>query len=270
MTEALPTFEGIAYREAGPRDGRTVLMLHGYPESSFMWRTPVSAAAADGWHAVAPDLPGFGDSPPDPPATWERHVEHVQRLVDGLGLAPVVLVVHDWGGLIGLRWACEHPGSVGALVISASGFFSNGKWHGMARGLREEGTGEQLVGDMTRPNFAGLLAWASHGMDDETIDEFWKCFGDEERRQGQLELYRSGDFEKIAPYEGKLAALGVPTLLLWGEDDRFAPLAGGRRFNEEIPGSELVVLEDTGHFVWEDEPERCSRELARFLGALPG
>ena len=60
-------------------------------------------------------------------------------------------------------------------------------------------------------------------------------------------------------YEGKLAALGVPTLLLWGSDDQFAPPAGGRRFNAEIPGSELVVLDEAGHFVWEDEPERCSR-----------
>ena len=268
MTEALATFEGIAYREAGPPEGRTVLMLHGYPESSFMWRAPAAAAAEEGWRAVAPDLPGFGDSPPDPPGTWEHQVEHVQRLVEGLGLAPVVLVAHDWGGLIGLRWACEHPDSVRALVISASGFFPDGKWHGMARGLREEDTGEQLVEDMTRANFAGLMAWASRGMDDETIYEFWKCFADEERRRAQLELYRSGDFEKIAPYEGKLAALGAPTLLLWGKDDRFAPLAGGRRFNAEIPGSELVVLEDTGHFVWEDEPERCSRELRRFLESL--
>ena len=52
--------------------------------------------------------------------------------------------------------------------------------------------------------------------------------------------------------------MGVPTLLLWGEDDQFAPLAGAHRFEREIPGSELVVLEGAGHFVWEDEPERCS------------
>jgi len=264
---ALPTFEGIAYREAGPPDGRAVLMLHGYPESSYMWRAPLEAAAAGGWRAVAPDLPGFGDSPPDPPGTWEHHVESVERLREGLGLGDVVLVAHDWGGLIGLRWACEHPAHVRALVISASGFFPDGKWHGMARGLREEGTGEQLVDDMTRPNFGALMAWASRGMDDETIDHYWKCFGDEERRHGQLELYRSGDFHKIAPYEGKLAELGVPTLLLWGKEDQFSPLAGGKRFEAEIPGSELVVL-DAGHFVWEDEPERSSRELARFLGSL--
>ena len=264
----LPTFDGIAYREAGPPDGRSVLMLHGYPESSYMWRAPLEAAAAAGWRAVAPDLPGFGDSPPDPPGTWEHHVEHVERLCEGLELGKVVLVAHDWGGLIGLRWACEHPERIRALVISASGFFSDGKWHGMARGLREEGTGEQLVGDMTRANFGALMAWASDGMDGAAIDEFWKCFGDDERRRAQLDLYRSGDFEKIAPYEGKLAELGVPTLLLWGRNDQFSPVAGGKRFEAEIPGSELVVLDDAGHFVWEDHPDRCSRELTRFLATL--
>lgn len=266
---ALQTFDGIAYREAGPAGAPAVLMLHGYPESSYMWRAPLAAAAAAGFHAVAPDLPGFGDSPPDPPGTWEHRVEDVERLRAGLGLDDLVLVVHDWGALIGLRWVCEHPGHVRALVISASGFFPDGKWHGMARGLREEDTGEQLVSDMTRANFGALMAWASRGVDDETLDEYWKCFADDERRRGQLELYRSGDFEKIAPYEGALGKLGVPTLLLWGRDDQFAPLAGGKRFQAGIPGAELVVLEDAGHFVWEDEPDRCSRELARFLESLP-
>ena len=72
---AVPEHGGIAYREAGPADGPAVLMLHGYPESSFMWRAPLAAVAEAGWHGVAPDLPGFGDSPPDPPGTWEHHVE---------------------------------------------------------------------------------------------------------------------------------------------------------------------------------------------------
>ena len=258
----------MAYREAGPPDGRAVLMLHGFPESSFMWRAPLAAVAEAGWHGIAPDLPGFGDSPPNWPGTWEHHVEHVELLRTGLGLDDLVLVVHDWGALIGLRWACEHPGHVRALVISAGGFFHDGKWHGMARGLREEGTGEQLMTDMTRSDFGGLMAWASDGMDEEAIDEFWKCLADDQRRAAHLELYRSGDFEKIAPHQGKLAAMDVPTLLLWGADDRFAPLAGGHRFEREIPRSELVVLDGAGHFVWEDEPERCSAELAGFLQKL--
>jgi len=261
---------GIAYREAGRSDAPVALLLHGYPESSHMWQGVMSSVAAAGWRAVAPDLPGFGDSPADPPGTWERQVEAVDRLHSGLGLGPVALVVHDWGGLIGLRWACDHPEKVCALVISSAGFFSDGRWHGMARALRTEGTGEELVDGMTREALGEVLRQASPAMDDESVDEYWKAFSDPDSRRGQLELYRSGDFEKLRAYEGRLAALGVPTKIIWGEDDPFAPVAGAHRFQDEIPGSELVVIQGTGHFVVEDDPERYGAELGRFLGGVLG
>jgi haloalkane dehalogenase len=73
------------------------------------------------------------------------------------------------------------------------------------------------------------------------------------------------DFEKLAPYEGGLAAIGCPVLLLWGADDEFAPLAGARRFERELPDTRLVALEGAGHFVFEAEPERCVAEVTRFL-----
>ena len=73
------------------------------------------------------------------------------------------------------------------------------------------------------------------------------------------------DFEKLAPYDGKLAALGVPTLLLWGADDEFAPLAGARRFEREIPGARLIAIEGAGHFVVDHDPDRYTRELVAFL-----
>ena len=100
------------------------------------------------------------------------------------------------------------------------------------------------------------------------MDEYWKAYADDARRQSQLDFYRSMDFEKLAPYEGRLAALGVPVLLLWGGQDPFAPLAAAHRFERELPDTELVVLDDAGHFVWEDEPERSAAALAAFLARL--
>ena len=70
---------GLAYREAGPADGPVALLLHGFPESSYMWRDTLPALADAGWRGLAPDLAGFGDSPPDPPGTWERQVEALER-----------------------------------------------------------------------------------------------------------------------------------------------------------------------------------------------
>jgi haloalkane dehalogenase len=105
-------------------------------------------------------------------------------------------------------------------------------------------------------------------MGDDAIDEYWKGFSDEQRRRGHLDLYRSGDFEKLMPYQGKLAALGVPALILWGARDEFAPVAGAHRFKRELPNAELVIIEEAGHFVFQDEPERTVEAVTRFL-ALP-
>ncbi len=260
--------QALAHREEGPADAPVALLLHGYPQSSYMWRALMPALAAAGRRAVAPDLAGFGDSEPDPPGTWERHVEGVERFRSEQGIERCLLVVHDWGGLIGLRWACEHPEAVEALVISSTGFFSDGKWHGMAQAMREPGTGEQLVDGLERDGFAAVLRSASPALGDDPIDEYWKAFADETRRRGQLELYRSGDFEKLAGY--RLADLAVPVLVVWGESDEFAPVAGAHRFERELPDTELVVVEGARHFVWEDAPEACAAALTGFLGRVRG
>jgi haloalkane dehalogenase len=266
----LKEVRGIAYREALPEADRGLapaLCLHGFPETSYMWRSVLAAVADSGRRALAPDLPGFGSSAPDPPSTWERHAEAVERFRRALALERVALVVHDWGGLIGLRWACEHPGAVAALVISGTGFFPDGKWHGMARSLRTPGEGEQLVAALDREGFAGMLGSLSRGLDASAAADYWRAFETAEGRQGILDLYRSGDFAKLEAYEGRLAALGVPTLLLWGADDAFAPVAGAHRLKREIPEAEVVLLEGAGHFLYADEPERAAAEVAGFLAA---
>lgn len=265
--------DGVVYRESLPArfDGSapTALALHGYPTSSYLWRNVLPAIAEAGYRGLAPDLPGFGDSPADLPGTWERQIENVERFRRALELEHVALIVHDWGGLIGLRWACDHPGAANALVITDTGFFPDGKWHGLAKTLQTEGEGEQVLENMTRDLFAAGVRSVSAEMPDDAIDDFYKAYSDPERRKSQLDLYRSGDFAKLEPYRGKLAELGVPTLILWGANDQFAPVAGGYRFQKEIPGARLVVLDDAGHFLMEDAPERTAREIARFLTEVP-
>ncbi len=265
----LPTAAGLAYRSAGDPAAPVTLLVHGYPESSYMWRTALDALAAAGHRGIAPDLPGFGDSPPDPPGTWERHMQALERFVRELDPGPVALVTHDWGVLVGLRWACDHPGSVRSLTISDGGFFADRRWHDLANVMRTPGDGEKLLASYTREAFDAALRQLCSGVDDEALTEYWKGFADDTRRRGHLELYRSGDFDKLAPYEGRLAELALPTLLLWGARDPFASVRMAERFHEEIPGSELHVIEQAGHFVWEDAPERSAEILVEFLGRHP-
>jgi haloalkane dehalogenase len=259
---------GLAYRSAGDsnQNERVALLVHGYPESSYMWHQTLPALADAGWRAIAPDLPGYGDSVPRAGAgTWERHIEALELFVRELDLPAVALVTHDWGVPIGLRWACDHPGSVSALAISDGGFFADRRWHDLANVMRTPGDGEQLMRSYTREGFAGAMHTFSSGMSEQAIEEYWKGFAGETRRFGHLELYRSGDFDKLIPYEGAVAGLGVPTLILWGAEDRFASVKMARRFHEELPDSELEILEGAGHFVWDDEPAHATDALVDFL-----
>ena len=256
-----------AFRSAGDPADPAVLLVHGYPESSHMWRVALDALAGSGLYAVAPDLPGFGNSEPGAAGTntWERHVETLEALRVAEGLDRVALVGHDWGGLIGLRWACDHADAVWAVVASDTGFFPDGRWHGMAEAMRTPGQGEELIDGMTLEGLTGLLDSISTGIGADDAREYFKAFADEPRRRGQLELYRSGDFEKLEAYEGCLAALGVPFLALWGEEDPFAPVTGAQRFAREIPGARVQVIPGTGHFVFEDAPDTAAQALATFL-----
>ncbi|HEY0633632.1 MAG TPA: alpha/beta fold hydrolase [Thermoleophilaceae bacterium] len=262
----MPEAAGMAYREVGERAAPPVLFVHGYPESSFMWRFAMAAVGGAGWRALAPDLPGYGDSEVGAgPGTWESHVESLERFRAELGLDDVVLVTHDWGVMIGLRWACDHAGAARGLVISDGGFFADRRWHDMANTMRTPGEGEQLMESFTREGFEALMSQVSSGIGADAVEEYWKGFSTPERRRGHLELYRSGDFSKLEPYEGCVAALGLPALVLWGAEDRFASVRMGSRFHEELPGSELRVFDDAGHFVWEDEPDGTAAALVDFL-----
>jgi haloalkane dehalogenase len=255
----------LVHREAGPPDGPPVICLHGWPASSRMWDPVLEALGAAGLHALAPDLPGYGASPLQRPATWATHVAALEQWRTEQELEGAGLVVHDWGGLIGLRWACDHPEAVAALVLSDTGFFPDGKWHDLAATLRTPGAGEELLDGLTEEAFTALLRSASPGMTEKAIAAYFEPFTTPEGRAAQLELYRSGEFSELQAYEGRLAALGVPTLLLWGGEDPFAPVASAHRFAAELPGSGLHVLEGVGHFPVEDAPEAYAAACTAFL-----
>ncbi len=230
-----------------------------------MWRHLLPALASSGHRALAPDLAGFGDTPPDSPGTLERQVAVVESFRRQMGLDRVALVVHDTGGVIGLRWACEHPDAVTGLVISNTGFFPDIEWVSIAKTMRTPIQGEALVNSLSREGFSAMLEEAASGFDQHAIEEYWKAFSTPAGRRGMLELYRSFDLDELKPYHRKLAELGVPTLILWGQRDEFLPLDYASRFAREIPGSKLVLLEEVRHFLYEDEPERCAQEVIAFL-----
>src|SRR4051794_19913551 len=173
----------LAFREAGSTEAPVALLLHGYPNSSYLFRNVLPAVAEAGWRGVAPDLPGYGDSAlGERTGTWEEHVAAVDEFVAAEGLAPVALVVHDWGGLIGLRWAVEHPEAVRALVVMSTGFFPDGKWHGLARAMRTPGELDPVMETMTRDAFADVMKQVEPRAHEGAVEEYWKGFATREQR----------------------------------------------------------------------------------------
>ena len=131
--------------------------------------------------------------------------------------------------------------------------------------MRTPSQGEVLVDSLSRDGLATLLDMVSGGIDERAVDEYWKAFSTQGGRRGMLELYRSFDLNELEPYQGRLAELGVPALVLWGQRDDYLPRDYALRFASEIPGAELVFLENARHFLFEDEPERCAQEVIDFL-----
>jgi haloalkane dehalogenase len=128
--------------------------------------------------------------------------------------------------------------------------------------------GEAVIGSFDRAGFGGLLASFGDAFDESEIEAYWRPFEEGRGQRATLDFYRSMDFEKLEPWQGKLAEIGAPTLILWGEDDQFAPIAGARRLQGEIPGSELVAYEGVGHFLFDEAEERSAEEVARFLSGV--
>ena len=258
----------LAYREAvpdGAESGPPVVLVHGFPESSLMWEPLMAALAERGRRSVAPDLYCLGASEDPGPATFERNLDAFTELVDELGLGRCALVVHDWGGFIGLAWASSHPESVAALVISDTGFFADGKWHGMAeavRGDRGRGAGRARSTATPSPGCSAPAAPSSTRRRSTPTGRRSPTGAAARRRSSSIARWTS---RSSSPTRASSAALGVPTLLLWGADDPFAPLAGAHRFEREIPGAELVAIEGAGHFVFDQEPERTTGAVVDFL-----
>lgn len=250
-------------KPAGESRG-TVLCLHGFPESSYMWRDVLDAVSEAGWTGLAPDFPGYGDSPSEGDGSWEAQVAVLDRLVAERGLDNLVLVVHDWGGLIGLRWAVDHADLVSAVTISDTGYFSDGEWHDFAKVMRTPEQGEEFIGQWNEQLLGQILSTMSTGITNDAVAEYAKALATPEGRAGMLELYRSGDFDKIE--DGALSRLTMPALVLWGESDPFAPVGGAHRFVRELGGeAELEVVPGAGHFVYEDAPQECAAAIVGFL-----
>jgi pimeloyl-ACP methyl ester carboxylesterase len=261
--------------QAGPAEAdEAVVFLHGNPGSADDWEWLIGAVGGSGQRALAFDLPDFGET--IAPDGFEHGVlgyaTFVGEALRELGVARVRLVLHDFGGPIGLVWAAMNPDALSAITLVDTGILPGYRWHKLARIWRTPVVGEVFQATATRGAFRFLLNRNEpRGLPREFVDEMYDHF-DRRTRKAVLALYRDTDDPGAAAVEFSklMAPRDIPALVIWGERDAYLPASYATRQREAFPSADVHVLAASGHWPYVDDPGTVERLLLEFLAGLGG
>ena len=275
-TAALNGLE-VFYREAGPKDAPTILLLHGFPTSSNMFRNLIPRLASS-FHVVAPDYPGFGlSSMPDHKDfvySFENLTNVMEQLVEHLKLTSYSLYVFDYGAPIGYRLALRHPERVRALIVQNGNAYDEGLlkfWDPIKEYWKEPSAEKrQAIHFLVEPK---ATRWQyENGVADRTLLDptTWTLDQAGMDRPGnaevQLDLFLSyGSNVPLYPqFQEFFRRYQPPTLIVWGKNDEIFPPAGAAPYRRDLKTVETHLL-DTGHFAVETHGEVIARLITEFL-----
>lgn len=259
----------LHYRECG--SGAPVLLLHGWPTSSFLYRNILGPLAEAGRRAIALDLPGFGDSdkPRDASYSFRFHERILSGFLDGLEIPATDLVVHDLGGPIGLYWASCNAGRVSRLALLNTVVYPEMSWAVIAfvAASRLPGLGSVLVSQWGLKQAMRFGVTDKRSLTGDAIAAYQAPFRTAAARRALLKsahgLHPAG-FEQISAW---LPTIRVPVKVIYGARDRILPDVAKtmRRVARDLPQAEVTVLEDCGHFLQEERPAEIAALLAAFF-----
>lgn len=259
------------YVDEGPRSGRPIVCFHGEPSWAYLYRKMITPLVDAGHRVVVPDYAGFGRS--DKPTdrgwyTYDRHTELTSRVLTGLDLREAIVVVQDWGGAIGLRWAVENTERVGALAIFNTGLFTGRVSKGFLswRAFAEKNP-DLPVGFVIQGATATELP-------DDVVAAYDAPFPNAESKAGAAQFPLLVPIADDAP--GARVMTGVadelsrwqkPALIAFSDQDRIFPYPkAGQVFCDLIPtAGEQVKIEGAAHFLQEDRGERLAEEVLKHL-----
>ncbi|MCV7227350.1 alpha/beta fold hydrolase [Mycolicibacterium komossense] len=269
----------LFYREAGSAAAPTIVLLHGTPASSHMYRNLIPALA-DRYHVIAPDYPGFGHS--ERPGvdefdyTFDALADHVDALLDRLSLTRYALYVQDYGAPVGWRLALRHPERIAAIVTQNGNAYVEGFVGDAMEPLFAYGRDRSDANAAVLRNLISLdgITWQyTHGVSDPTVvdpDAWVTAHGavasDEKSVAIQLELfadYRT-NVELYPRVHEYFRASQVPLLAVWGRNDEIFGPAGALAFARDLPHAEIDLL-DGGHFLLESRLAAVVALLRPFL-----
>jgi len=268
----------IFYREAGPKDGNAVLLLHGFPTSSHMFRNLIPALA-DEFHLVAPDYPGFGNSSmptvDEFAYTFDNLAGVIGKFTEKVGLKKYALYVQDYGAPVGYRLAVMHPDRVQAIVVQNGNAYDEGIDNDFWTPLKaywQEKTAERekpLRGFFTRK---ATIAQYTHGVRDRDAisPDNWNMDQPLLDRPGNAEIqlalfYSYGSNPMLyRQWQAYFRDYQPPTLVVWGKNDPIFPAAGAEPYKRDLKNIEFHLL-DTGHFALEEDGDKIAYLMRDFL-----
>lgn len=267
----------VFYREAGRKDARTILLLHGFPTAGHMFRDLIPQLA-DEFRLVAPDLPGFGQS--DMPArgaftyTFENIANVIDRFTELLDLRRFAIYVFDYGAPIGFRLAARHPDRVAAIISQNGNAYEEGLsdgWDPIRAYWREPSPAHRealrsfLAPETTRWQYThGVPDVTAVSPDGYSLDSFYLM----RRDADEIQLDLLGDYKSnVALYptfQDYFRTHQPPFLAVWGKNDPFFLPQGAEAFRRDIPGAQIHFF-DTGHFALETHAGEIAAAIRDFL-----
>lgn len=269
----------IFYREAGAKDKPLIVLLHGYPASSHMYRD-LMTQLSDQFHLIAPDYPGFGNSDCPPISqfdySFDRLADVIEQFLKALGLNRFSLYVQDYGAPVGFRIASRHPEWIQTLIVQNGNAYEEGftpAWQAFRNlwGERSETT-EAPVRDFLKRDTTiffytgGTRNPKNINPDNWNLDQYF--LDRPENTAAQLELFYNyrANLEQYPTWHEYFRTHQPPTLVVWGKNDPFFGPEGANAFQRDLKTIEVHLL-DTGHFALEEERDAIATQIRRFIPA---
>ncbi|MEG3175344.1 alpha/beta hydrolase [Sphingomonas sp. RB3P16] len=267
----------VFYREAGPANAPVVLLLHGFPTSSHMFRNLIPLLA-DKYHVIAPDYPGYGESGAPDHKAFAYTFAHYAEIVDGLlaqkGIKRYALYVMDYGAPVGYRLALKHPERVSALIVQNGNAYEEGLglfwnpikayWGGDTPEHRKALEGLMTL-KTTKFQYTDGMSDLSH-IDPDNWSHDQALLDRPGNLDIQLDLFK--DYGTNVPLYPQFQAFfrqyKPPTIIVWGKNDKIFPATGATPYLRDLPKAELHMI-DSGHFALEDKLDEMAPLIHDFL-----
>ena len=267
----------IFYREAGPADAPTLLLLHGFPSAGHMFRDLIPLLA-ERFHLVAPDLPGFGQS--DMPSrdsfkyTFDNLAEAISRFTEVIGQRRFAIYIFDYGAPVGLRIAAKHPERITAIISQNGNAYEEGLsegWSPIQAYWREptqvnrDALRSFLAPETTRFQYThGVSDPSLVSPDGRSLDDYYLTRPGAHEVQLDLFLDYASNVALYPAFHAYFRNHRPPFLAVWGKNDPFFLPAGAEAFKRDIPGAEIRFF-DTGHFALETHCAEIAAAIRDFL-----